>query len=355
MNGEFYWEDKSEFKYTFWSAESDLKNGCAGISSGPANPKGNWHTESCTNVNSVVCQKRQSWSSVKLQTLLMEMTDEMTAAKREIQETKSKLAFVQQELETTKLELEEAKDNLLKSTHQISDLHEKHNSTGSLLQDFLTTEMDSLKHDIGIFKKQVIDVKNSSDGLTRQMVTVAGKIVQVETNMEIMKTENSKSNTSLSAFKNRVISLETETAMAKSLSRIEILGMKTDIEKNKLPPVGFIYIQYYGQPAPSTLWPRASWSDVSSTYAGYFFRAAGGGANTFGQTQSEFAPRITSVYFSNKDTHRHSTSISLNLGSTSDPITSGGWDGGWTGLKFYTTSGEVRPKNQAVLIFKRIS
>lgn len=48
----------------------------------------------------------------------------------------------------------------------------------------------------------------------------------------------------------------------------------------RTPPVGTIYIQFAGKTAPATLW-GGTWTDVSATYAGCFFRAAGGSASAF--------------------------------------------------------------------------
>lgn len=47
------------------------------------------------------------------------------------------------------------------------------------------------------------------------------------------------------------------------------------IYKTSSPPINFIYVQYRGQDAPATLFPGTTWSNVSSTYAGRFFRAEG--------------------------------------------------------------------------------
>lgn len=51
-------------------------------------------------------------------------------------------------------------------------------------------------------------------------------------------------------------------------------------------PIGFVYIQFYGQSAPADIF-GGTWSNVSSTYAGLFFRAEGGVAASFdGSTQA---------------------------------------------------------------------
>lgn len=54
------------------------------------------------------------------------------------------------------------------------------------------------------------------------------------------------------------------------------------IYKTSSPPINFIYVQYRGQDAPATLFPGTTWSNVSSTYAGRFFRAEGTVSCTYG-------------------------------------------------------------------------
>ena len=56
-------------------------------------------------------------------------------------------------------------------------------------------------------------------------------------------------------------------------------------------PVGAIYVQFAGQTDPTTLF-GGTWENVSSIYAGLFFRAEGGNAAAFGSNQGGGAPNI---------------------------------------------------------------
>ena len=58
-------------------------------------------------------------------------------------------------------------------------------------------------------------------------------------------------------------------------------------------PVNSIYVQYNGQSDPNTLFKFTTWTDVSSTYNGQFFRANGGDSAEFGTPQQEGLPNIT--------------------------------------------------------------
>lgn len=62
---------------------------------------------------------------------------------------------------------------------------------------------------------------------------------------------------------------------------------------NSLPdlliPIGFEYDQKPGMKTPQELWPWAEWQDISSDYAGCFFRAEGGKALPFGTGKQDNA------------------------------------------------------------------
>ncbi len=128
-------------------------------------------------------------------------------------------------------------------------------------------------------------------------------------------------------------------------------------------PIGFIYVQYPNQTVPEILWPNTSWTDISSNFAGLFFRALGGGAASFGDTQGENNPRVSQVSsnFPWKVDAKCDKNVNLNPGS-SQCLRVGYFKGGDTTyqtavseLNLYSSSGEVRPRNTAVRIWKRIN
>ena len=65
----------------------------------------------------------------------------------------------------------------------------------------------------------------------------------------------------------------------------------TGISPQSSMPVGSVYVQFSGQTDPTTLF-GGTWDNISNTYAGLFFRAEGGDAATFGETQTGGAPNI---------------------------------------------------------------
>ena len=91
--------------------------------------------------------------------------------------------------------------------------------------------------------------------------------------------------------------------------------------------------------------------------AGLFFRAEGGGSAPFEQIQTENSPRLVEVIanwdhwdFANKDI------MKIPVGERSQYIFSGDNHKGAGGrsLAFQVSGGEVRPRNQAMRIWKRI-
>src|SRR6056297_2754055 len=59
------------------------------------------------------------------------------------------------------------------------------------------------------------------------------------------------------------------------------------IDPGKYFGIGFTYTQYPGMDDPAALGWYGTWSNVSSQFAGEFFRAEGGGAAAFGSGQND--------------------------------------------------------------------
>lgn len=126
------------------------------------------------------------------------------------------------------------------------------------------------------------------------------------------------------------------------------------LEQNPIP-IDFIYVQLSSQPEPKSLWPNVEWEEITSSYSGLFFRAEGGGSSSFGSTQEGDAPRIDHIQFDcNKGEMGWNPGYQWSLPSGwSDWVNSGASWGTRCGQRFLTTSVEVRPRNQAVRIWKR--
>lgn len=122
-----------------------------------------------------------------------------------------------------------------------------------------------------------------------------------------------------------------------------------------LVPIDFIYVQLPNQPEPQNIWDTVEWIEITSEYAGLFFRAEGGDSAAFGTIQADNSPRLHRVGRTNI-AHPGVNGISVRAdGVSSSSISSGALtDSTHWALHFTVTSGEVRPRNQAMRIWKRI-
>lgn len=82
-----------------------------------------------------------------------------------------------------------------------------------------------------------------------------------------------------------------------------------------IPPVGFVYVQFKGQADPNTLFGGGTWQNISSSFAGEFFRSEGGNAAAFGSSQTQSTqPHTHSWSFTS--THRHGILVAGVQGNT---------------------------------------
>ena len=129
---------------------------------------------------------------------------------------------------------------------------------------------------------------------------------------------------------------------------------------NSIIPLGFLYTQFPNQSKPEELWPNTKWSEITSEYSGLFFRAEGGGSEHFGQIQHANQSWISEVYlkgahFNWKDLTVVEKTTVLKHKEWVDTEPPGKNYLAVGHLSFHTTGGEVRPKNTAIKIWKRIA
>ena len=124
-------------------------------------------------------------------------------------------------------------------------------------------------------------------------------------------------------------------------------------------PIGSTYVQFSGCSDPTTLF-GGTWSNISSTYAGLFFRSEGGSAATFGNNQNGGLPNIEGtteqVAYTGAKTGTGALSV-VNIGRCSVS----GSDHTFNRLVFdaslynslFGSSDEVRPINTTIRIWRR--
>lgn len=126
-------------------------------------------------------------------------------------------------------------------------------------------------------------------------------------------------------------------------------------------PMGFIYVQLPKEKLPSEFWPFLSWKDVTSEYDGLFFRAEGTNSSSFGAIQEENAPRLVNLQYEFVNVESPSFALNLDLHANNlqtETMLTGvyimGNHNSQGGLKLKVSSGEVRPRNTAIRIWKRV-
>jgi hypothetical protein len=151
-----------------------------------------------------------------------------------------------------------------------------------------------------------------------------------------------------------------ESRIEEIMKQINNQQSTIDNLKQNPVPIGFIYTQLPDQPEPMSLWPITEWVDVSSEYAGLFFRVEGGGSAAFGLPQEENSPRLTYVH--RQDGARSNADLlpmKLYPGQwspffmTATGVRGSIETGRYTYLRFKISDGEVRPRNKAIRIWKR--
>lgn len=122
-----------------------------------------------------------------------------------------------------------------------------------------------------------------------------------------------------------------------------------DLVLDSVFPVGSIYTQFPNQLDPAGLNYPGTWSNVSSSYAGDFFRVEGGNAVSFegGEQTDEIKSHTHTQYTGTVD--------DKNFSSSNGQYPPGDGPGvNDTGLTVSTVGGvETRPINQTIRIWKR--
>jgi hypothetical protein len=135
-----------------------------------------------------------------------------------------------------------------------------------------------------------------------------------------------------------------------SLSRLQEILL--DVKLNPVP-IGFIYVQLPNKKSPTEIWSWMTWKDITSSYAGLFFRAEGGNAAPFGKIQSENSPRLSQIDQAHEAETGAETPFDVIPGSWSPYVFAGKFESPNNHLRFLVSSGEVRPRNMAIRVLER--
>ena len=121
-------------------------------------------------------------------------------------------------------------------------------------------------------------------------------------------------------------------------------GVWDKTDPTKYYPIGFIYVQYPGKSDPSTLGWYGTWTNVSSNYAGDFFRAEGGDASAF-----ESGEQLDQNKYHRHDFSYERRTADGNSSSYKTDVTSSGY----TKYTSYNGGDEARPVNRTIRVWER--
>ena len=116
-------------------------------------------------------------------------------------------------------------------------------------------------------------------------------------------------------------------------------------------PVSPWYIQLYNQSEPNKWLNSSEWSDVSQQYSGLFFRVVDNNNNRVQSVQSQSGPVMDRIRSKVMDID--SNNVTTIPGQWSEYLKVGKSGNDCQGLRFRVKDQEIRPKNQAIRIWKR--
>ncbi len=182
------------------------------------------------------------------------------------------------------------------------------------------------------------------------------QLAQLKTELQLLiDAEKKRSMAAESGLHSSVLAIKSELQRAIDSAKSDVQGQINAIRSSPALPAGFIYVQLAGQPAPKSLWPGLNWADVTGQYAGHFFRAEGGGSAPFGQAQDDNAPRIAEIRTTAGPIGKFSAHVTMVPNQWSAFFFSGNsGTGDKDAFSIRLTGGEVRPKNMAIKVWKRV-
>jgi len=220
----------------------------------------------------------------------------------------------------------------------------------TLFQNYTCVLVNNLPNSIEVFVNA--SIKKLNDEFTIQLNTLMKTHEVFEAKIKNLTNDNLALNSSLLAARKEL--QDSNEDFKKQLN-----SQQTTINNLKQisVPIGFIYVQLPNELSPGEIWPGTKWNDVSSTYAGVFFRVTGGDALPFGKVQGDNAPHLERIEaLDTLHGVKLYSGFDTSIGNWSEYINTGDWvqTQDYTGIRFKISDGEVRPKNMAVRVWKRV-
>ena len=142
------------------------------------------------------------------------------------------------------------------------------------------------------------------------------------------------------------------------LKKINEMSDKINVLERQIVPIGFVYTQYPGQPTPDELYKTTdAWENISSQYAGDFFRAEGGLAGAFNSSRQDYEWKsfwMTDTVQNGNNYSHIDVYMGKSLISYVGNLFTGSWNAPAAAIGTKWDTSEIRPSNYTVRIWKRI-
>ncbi|CAG7726596.1 unnamed protein product [Allacma fusca] len=284
-----------------------------------------------TQTNSRKMLLEQSGS---LKDMSLEVTDVKLKLESALKQYKHQTSEIQNLKEETEIELQRNSEMVQNSKIAVDDLRRDLFDQKTRLNRIKS----EFSHQWGSIHSQFQNSHNLSDEIRNLKAGVEkiNSIIRISTD-EFLKTKWSLTDI--------VTNLRIDTGNQIYKTEKDLLNMKGNwsvMEANPLPR-GFLYTQYAGQLEPRQLWPTVGWQDVTTEYAGLFFRALGGSSRTFGKTQPDGIPRIGTISFGPNEVKNPSMVVHIPQaqGASQTLVAGGNGQGSKFGYQFHVEGSEI--------------
>ncbi|XP_054155129.1 uncharacterized protein LOC128953647 [Oppia nitens] len=334
----FQWADNSPMDFHHWDdmaiIDGSLK--CVTIELNQSTG-GDWNTTDCSAKGLVGCQTI-THSYNDLYKMIIDLTKVVNQQIITINILITNTSEQQKVIDKQKLDLKEL---------EISMTEQK--STTKSLQTEIINQKTEIQGIVGNYSKHQSDVNQLKSQVTKQDTSI--KKLQTDfssqtIDIKTLKTDFLKDESQLKDLLTNYTNLDKD---------YKLLNKKVDSIQTGGIPIGFIYIQLPNQHEPSSLFSNTKWQEVSSQYAGLFFRVLGGNSGKWQVNQDFNTPGITKVNAVGlsglKNISKHDPSVVYINRGWSEQLVSGDTI---SQLQFYLSDDENRPQNTAIKIWKRI-
>ncbi len=279
-SNKFKWTDGSEVSFTNWaegSPSNTAKKACVQMVP-EGSSMGKWVDVTCNKKNLVVCQKMQTWSLSRLQETLLDARKELQGSlddvRKQLKDSEENRKQLKSSLEDARKELQVSLEDVRKQLKDSKKNREQLKSSLENARKELQDSLEDVRKQLKDSEKNREQLKSSHEDARKELQgsleDVRKQLKDSEKNREQLKSSledaRKELQDSLEDVRKQLKDSKTNREQLKS-SLEDARNHINNIELNPVP-IGFIYIELPGQPKAETLWPNAHWRDISSDYTG---------------------------------------------------------------------------------------